>query len=74
MNNEFSHKFEKAQSNEVLQVLRDSFNTPDDVERYRTFCAIFNTQMYDGASVTNHVLYMIEQIECLSELDYPLHK
>ena len=60
MNDEFSHKFEDAQSENVLKVLNKSFGTPDDVERHKTSCAIFNTQMREGASVTDHVLYMIE--------------
>ena len=44
----------------------DSFGTPDDVERHKTSCAIFNAQMSDGALVTDHVLYMIEMIKHLS--------
>ena len=32
MNDEFSQKFEEAQLEKILQVLRDSFDTPDDVE------------------------------------------
>ena len=63
MSDEFSRKFEIAQPNEMLQVLEDSFGTPDDVERHKTSCAIFNARMQDGASVTDHVLYMIELIE-----------
>ena len=30
--------------------------------------------MRDGASVTDHVLYMIEMIEHLSKLDFSLHE
>ena len=47
---------------------------PDDVERHRISCAIFNTKLYKGASITDHVLYMIEQMECLAKLGYPLHE
>ena len=54
--------------------MNDSFGTPDDVERHKTSCAIFNTRMRDGASVTDHVLYMIEMIEHLSKLGFPLHE
>ncbi|XP_073112257.1 uncharacterized protein [Elaeis guineensis] len=32
MNDEFSHKFEKAQSEEMLKVLNDFFGTLDDAE------------------------------------------
>ena len=74
MNDEFNQKFKEAQSEEMLQVLRDSFGTPGDVERHKTSCIIFNAQMSEGASVTDHVLYMIEQIEKLSKLDFPLHE
>ena len=55
-------------------MLNDSFGTPDDVERHKTSCAIFNARMRDGASVTDHVLYMIEMIERLSKLGFPLHE
>ena len=74
MNNEFSRKFEEAQAEKMLQVLRDCFGTPDDVEQHKTSCTVFNTQMREGASVTDHVLYMIEQIKKLSKLDFPLHE
>ena len=60
MNDEFSQKFEEAQPEKMLQVLRESFDIPDDVEWYKTSCTIFNTRMREGASVTDHVLYMIE--------------
>ena len=63
MNDEFSHKFEEAQLEEILQRLKESFGTPDDVERYRVSYAIYNVRMHDRASVTNHVLYMIEMIK-----------
>ena len=74
MNDEFSRKFEKDQPEEMLQVLRDSFGTPDDVERHRTSCIIFNARIREGASVIDHVLYMIEQIEKLSKLSFPLYE
>ena len=58
----------------MLQILNESFGTPDDVERYKTSCAIFNAQIREEASVTDHVLYMIEMIEHLSKLDFFLHE
>ena len=30
--------------------------------------------MWEGASITDHVLYMIEQIECLSQFDFSLYE
>ena len=60
MSDEFSRKFEDAQLEEMLQVLNESFSTPDNVEGHKTNCAIFNIQMREGALVTDHVLYMIE--------------
>ena len=60
INDEFNQKFEEAQPEKMLQVLRDSFSTPDDVEQRKTSCTIFNIRMREGASVTDHVLYMIE--------------
>ena len=74
MNDEFSQKFEEAQPEKMLQVLRDSFGTPDDVEWHKTSCIIFNIQMREGASIIDHVLYMIEQIKKLSKLDFSLHE
>ena len=74
MNDEFSQKFEEAQPEEMLQVLRDSFGTPDDVERYKTSYVIFNARMMEGVSITDHVLYMIEQIKKLNKLHFPLHE
>ena len=62
MNDEFSHIFEETQSTDIIQVLKDSFGIPDDVERYKTSCSIFNTKLWEGASVTDHVMYMIEMI------------
>ena len=47
---------------------------PDDVERYKISYAIFNARMKKGTSVIDHVLYMIEMIECLSKLGFPLHE
>ena len=74
MNDEFSQKFKEAQTEDILQVLRESFGTPDDVERYKTSCIMFNAWMREGASVTDHVLYMIEQIEHLSKLNFFLNE
>ena len=74
MNDEFSHRFENAQPQEMLQMLNDSFGMPDLVERPKTSCAIFNTRMRDGALVIDYVLYMIEMIECLSKLDFFVHE
>ena len=74
MSDEFSRRFETAQPKDMLQVLEDAFGTLDDVERHKTSCAIFNAKMRDGASVTDHVLYMIELMERLSKLDFPLHE
>ena len=44
----------------MLKLLRESFGTPDDVERHKTSCAIFNAPMREGASITDHILYMIK--------------
>ena len=74
MSDELSRRFESAQPEEILQALDDSFGTPDDVERHKASCAIFNTRMKEGASVMDHVLYMIELIEKLSKLGFPLHE
>ena len=74
MNDEFSHKFEDAQLEKMLQVLNESFGIPDDIERHKTNYAIFNARIREGASITNHVLYMIESIECLSKLGFFLHE
>ena len=73
MNDEFNRKFKEARSKDMLNVLRESFSTPNDVERHKT-SAIFNAQIREGASITDHVLYMIEQIECLSKLGFLLHE
>ena len=45
MNNEFCQKFKETQPEKMLQVLRDSFGTPDDDERHKSSCTIFNAQM-----------------------------
>ena len=74
MNDEFSRKFEESQPDKILQKLKESFGTPDDVERYRVSCAIYNAKMPNGGSVTDHVLYMIEMIERLGKLGCPLHE
>ena len=74
MNDEFSRKFKDTQSEKIIQLLNESFGTPEDAERHKTSCAVFNARMWEGASVTDHVLYMIEQIEHLSKFDFPLHK
>ena len=58
----------------MLKVLNEFFSAPNDVEQHMTSCVIFNAWMREGASVTNHVLYMIEQIEHLSKLDFFLHE
>ena len=36
MIDEFSHKFEEAQLEDVLKILNKSFGTPDDIKRYKT--------------------------------------
>ena len=55
-------------------MLNESFDTPEDAERHKTSYAVFNARMREGASVTDHVLYMIEQIECFSKLDFSLYE
>ena len=74
MSDEFSHRFEMAQPKDMLQVLEDAFGTSDDVERHKTSYAIFNAKMQNGASITDHVLYMIELMERLSKLGFSLHE
>ena len=74
MNDELNYKFEDAQPEEMLQVLKESFDIPDDIERYKISCIIFNTKIREGDSVTDNVLYMIELIEHLSKLRFPLHE
>ena len=74
MNDELSRIFEQTQPQDIIQVLKDTFGVPQDVERYKTSCAIFNTKLREGDSVTGHVLYMIEMIEHLGSLGFPLHE
>lgn len=74
MNDEFNHKFEDAQLEKMLQILNKSFDTHEDVERYKISYAVFNAQMREGALVMDHVLYKIKQIEYLSKLGFLLHK
>ena len=74
MNDEFSRKFEEAQSKEILQKLKESFGMLDDVERYWVSSTIFNTCMHEGALVIDHVLYMIEMIKHLGKLGFLLHE
>ena len=74
MNDKLSHKFEDVQSKEMIQLLNKSFDILEDAERYKTSYAMFNTHMREGASVTDHVLYMIEQIECLNKFDFSFHE
>ena len=74
MNDEFSRKFEEAQPEEILQRLKESFGTPDDIERYRASYAIFNIWMHEGTSITDHILYMIKMIERLGKLGFSLHE
>ena len=58
----------------MLQILNESFDMSDDIERHKISCAIFNTRMREGASVTDHVLCMIEMIKRSSKLDFFLHE
>ena len=74
MSDEFSHRFENAQSRDMLQMLNESFCTLNDIERHKISCAIFNAQMREEASITDRVLYIIELIECLSKLGFFLHE
>ena len=45
MNDEFSQKFEEAQPEDMLKVLRESFGTPNDVKRHKISCVIFNARI-----------------------------
>ena len=54
--------------------MNESFGTPEDAERHKTSCTVFNACMREEDSVIDHVLYMIEQIECLSKFDFLLHE
>ena len=53
--------------------MKESFDTPDDVEWYKVSYAIYNSKMPNGDSVIDHVLYMIKMIERLGKLECPLH-
>ena len=44
MNDELSCKFEDAQPEEIIQILNESFGTPEDVERHKTSCTVFNVR------------------------------
>ena len=74
MNDELSHKFEDAQSEDMIQILNEFFDIPEDAKRHKISCTLFNAHMREGTSVTDHVLYMIEQIERLSKLDFLLYE
>ena len=58
----------------MFKLFNDSSDTPDDVEWHKISCAIFNVRMREGASIIDHVLYMIEQIEHLNKLNFFLHE
>ena len=45
MNNELSYKFEDAQPEDMIQMLNESFGTPEDVKRHKTSCIMFNALM-----------------------------
>ena len=45
MNDEFSCKFEDAQLEEMIQLLNESFDIYEDVERHKIFCVVFNARM-----------------------------
>ena len=60
MNDELSHKFKNMQLEDMIQILNESFSIPKDAERHKTSCVVFNAHMREGASVFDHVLYMIE--------------
>ena len=60
MNDELSHKFKDVQLEEIIQIWNESFGTPKDMERHKTSYTVFNACMQKEASVTDHVLYMIE--------------
>ena len=54
--------------------MNESFGTSEDAKRHKTSCIVFNARIREGASVTDHILYMIEQIECLNKLDFLLYE
>ena len=74
MNDKLNHIFENVQLEKIIQMLSESFDTLEDAERPKTSYAVFNACMREEASVTDHILYMIEQIECLNKLNFPLHE
>ena len=45
MNDEFNRKFEDAQPEEIIQMLNESFDTPEDAERHKISCTI---PVYEG--------------------------
>ena len=45
MNDEFSRKFEDAQPEAIFQILYEYFGIPEDAERYKISCAVFNIRM-----------------------------
>ena len=58
----------------MIQMLNESFDTHEDAKRHKISCAVFNAHMREGASIIDLVLYMIEQIEHLSKLDFSLYE
>ena len=70
MNDELNRKFEDVQPEEMIQILNESFDTPKDVKRHKTSCTVFNARMREEALFTNHVLYMIEQMNVLANLAF----
>ena len=74
MNDELSRKFKDAQPEQIIQILNESFGTPEDAKRHKTSYTVFNTHMRERTSITDHILYMIEQIKRLSKLDFSLHE
>ena len=74
INDELSHKFDDVQSEEIIQILNESFSTPKDAERYKTSCTVFNVRMRERASVIDHVLYMIKQIEHPTKFGFSLYE
>ena len=45
MNDELSYKFKDVQPEEIIQILNKSFGTPEDVERHKTSCTVFNARI-----------------------------
>ena len=56
MNNELSHEFEDVQPEQIIQILNESFGTPEDVERHKISYVVFNIHMREGASVIDHCI------------------